>query len=231
MYNMYENGTYLRNNATWHAEDSSWKAEQIIQLIKKNGISASTICEIGCGAGEILNELRERFHDEIKLYGYEISAAAFELCKRKAKKNLIFLLRDLLEEDEGGFDIVLAIDVVEHVEDYMTFLRKLRHKGAYKIFHIPLDLSVQSVLRSSPLLVRRKRIGHIHYFTKETALATLKDCGYKVIDFTYTRPSLELPHRGWKANLLKMPRALAFALSQDLGSRLLGGFSLLVLAK
>ncbi|MDX9745689.1 MAG: hypothetical protein WCX84_00020 [Syntrophales bacterium] len=96
------------------------------------------------------------------------------------------------------FDIVMAIDVFEHVEDCFGFLRKLKEKAEYKIFHIPLDLSVQTVLRSFPIIHGRKSVGHIHYFTKETALETLKDTGYLIIDYFYTGGSLELPNRGWK---------------------------------
>ena len=129
------------------------------------------------------------------------------------------------------FDIVMAIDVFEHVEDCFGFLRKLKEKAEYKIFHIPLDLSVQTVLRSSPIIHGRKSVGHIHYFTKETALETLKDTGYLIIDYFYTGGSLELPNRGWKANILKIPRKLAFLLNKDLAVRLLGGYSLMVLAK
>lgn len=127
--------------------------------------------------------------------------------------------------------MVLAIDVFEHVEDYFGFLRKLWEKAEYKIFHIPLDLSVQTVFRSSPILKERKTVGHIHYFTKETALETLKDTGYSIIDHFYTGGSLELPNRGWRANLLRIPRKLAFSLNKDLSVRLLGGYSLMVLAK
>lgn len=99
------------------------------------------------------------------------------------------------------------------------------------MFHIPLDLSVQSVLRSSPIMQRRESVGHIHYFTKETALALLKDTGYEVIDYCYTNSSLELPNLSWKAKLMKLPRKLFFFIHQDLTVRILGGFSLLVLAK
>jgi hypothetical protein len=59
----------------------------------------------------------------------------------------------------------------------------------------------------------------------------LRDTGYEVIDWFYTRGSLELPNRGWKANLLSLPRKLLFFIHQDLAVRVLGGFSLLVLAK
>ncbi len=129
------------------------------------------------------------------------------------------------------FDIVMAIDVFEHVEDYFGFLKKLREKAEHAIFHIPLDLSVQTVLRSAPIIKYRKSVGHIHYFTKETALETLKDIGYEIVDYFYTGSSLELPNRGWKANLLNAPRRLAFLVNKDLAVRLLGGYSLMVLAK
>jgi len=133
--------------------------------------------------------------------------------------------------EELTFDLVMAIDVFEHVEDYFGFLRKLKNRGTYKIFHIPLDLSVQSVLRSSPILKERSSVGHIHYFTKETALETLRDTGYEVVDYFYTNSSLELKNRGWKANLMKLPRALFYSIHKDLSVRIFGGFSLLVLAK
>lgn len=230
MAQIYTDGTYLDNNSSWHEEDSPWKAKQIKKIIEKNALTPNKICEIGCGAGEILNQLSNHFSGK-EFYGYEISPQAFELCKKRSKTNLTFLHLDLLEESPEYFDIVMAIDVFEHVEDYFGFLRKLRKKAEYKIFHIPLDASVQTILRSSPIIKVRKLVGHLHYFTKETALETLNDTGYEIVDYFYTSSSLELPNRGWKANLLKTPRKLAFAINKDLTVRILGGYSLLVLAK
>ncbi len=230
MTQIYEDGTYLCNNPGWHAEDSPWKARQINNIIKKNALAPRTICEVGCGAGEILNQLSAMYVDR-DFIGYEISSRAFELCSKKSKANLTFRLADLLKDDIAHFDIVMAIDVIEHVEDYFGFLRKLKEKAEYKIFHIPLDLSVQTVFRSSPILKGRKSVGHIHYFTKETALETLKDTGYTILDYFYTAGSLELPDRGWKSNLLAIPRKIAFSLNKDLAVRVLGGYSLMVLAK
>ena len=171
------------------------------------------------------------YGESVIFSGYEVSPQAIEMCSRKAKKNLQFFLKDLLAERGVLFDVVMAIDVIEHIEDYFGFLRKLRAKGRYKVFHIPIDLSVQSVLRCSPLLEGRDKVGHIHLFTKETALASLKDAGYEVVDYFYTRGSLELPKRGWQTNLMRLPRKLSFSVHQDLAVRIFGGFSLLVLAK
>ena len=50
------------------------------------------------------------------------------------------------------FDLLLMLDVFEHVEDYIGLLRAVRSKAKQKLFHIPLDLSVQSVLRRDGLL-------------------------------------------------------------------------------
>jgi cyclopropane fatty-acyl-phospholipid synthase-like methyltransferase len=228
---IYQDGTYLGKNPTWHQEDSSWKAKQICRILRKNDINPSTICEVGCGAGEILNCLANTCGANVLFSGYEISSQAFEICKKKEKQNLRFFLKDLLAEREASFDVVMAIDVFEHVEDYFGFLRKLRDKGKYKVFHIPLELSVQAVLRCSPILRSRAKVGHIHLFTKEIALAALKDTGYEVVDYFYTRGSLEVPNRSWKTRLMMLPRRLFFFIQQDLAVRTLGGFSLLVLAK
>jgi hypothetical protein len=137
----------------------------------------------------------------------------------------------MLGESGLHFDVVLAIDVIEHVEDYISFIKKLREFGTYKIFHIPLDLSAQSVFRAWPITELRRNVGHLHYFFKQTALATLEDCGYTIIDHRYTASRLELPNQALSSRIMRIPRRMMFALNADMAVRLLGGYSLLVLAK
>lgn len=222
MTQIYNDGTYRENNPTWYEEDSPWKAMQIKRIIEKNFLNPNTICEIGCGAGEVLNQLSKHYDDEKEFFGYEVSPQALELCSTRSKQNLIFKLSNLLDDNTVYFDIAMAIDVFEHVEDYFSFLRKLKTKAKYKIFHTPLDLSVQSVLCSSPILKLRKSVGHIHYFTKETALEALKDAGYEIVDYLYTNSSIGLPKRGWKVNLLKIPRKLFLSVDNDWAIRVFG---------
>lgn len=228
---IYSNGSYLKDNPTWHEEDSPWKAEQIAKILLRNNIHPASVCEIGCGAGEVLRSLKSRLNGDTKYSGYEISPQAFEICQQKKAENLEFHLKDLLADDGAKFDVVMAIDVFEHIEDCFGFLRKLRPKGRYQVFHIPLDLSVQTVLRATPITNARESVGHIHYFTKETALAILNDTGYEVVDHFYTNGSLDLPHRGWKSSLLKLPRKILYSIQKDWCVRMLGGSSLLVLTR
>lgn len=231
MSEIYGDGTYLAQNPDWHEGDAAWKADQIEAMLDRNELRPRTIAEIGCGAGGILRELAERRPDTT-YDGYEISPQAHELCTAQPADSVRYHLADLLTEPpDVTFDMVMAIDVFEHVDDYLGFLRALRKRATHSLFHIPLDLSVQTVLRSSPILKGRASVGHLHYFTKETALATLADTGYEVLDHFYTASSLDAPNLRLKPRLIKLPRRLAFKLHPDMAARVLGGWSLLVLAR
>ena len=70
---MYTQGGYIIKNPTYHIEDSTWKANQIIKIIRRNNLSPNSICEVGCGAGEILNQLYLNLPKGILFNGYEIS--------------------------------------------------------------------------------------------------------------------------------------------------------------
>ena len=226
----YQNGDYLENSSDWHVQDSPWKAQQIKKIIDRNKMSLKSVCEIGCGAGEILSQLsRMPSFTEIPFFGYEVSKTAFDLCKKRETEDLKFYYKDLLGE-ELIYDLVLCIDVFEHVENYIGFLQKLKEKGKYKIFHIPLDLSLSALLRRS-LVNGRKSVGHLHYFTPDTALATLIDCGHEIIDVMFTPSFAAVPPKSVKGKLAKIPRLMLYSISARLMSTLIGGASLMVLTK
>ena len=225
---IYADGGYQRLNETWHAEDSAWKAQQITRILQANHVAPKRFCEVGCGAGQILCHLSRALPNSV-FVGYEVSPQAFELCKDVESERVTFRLQDITKE-KARFDCLLCIDVIEHVEDYMGFVRALKTKAEYKVFHIPLEVYALSVLRAG-LLAGRKQWGHLHYFTRETALATLTDCGYEIVDCMYTKWFADIVHKTFKGRLAKLPRQMLFSLSPDLGVRILGGCSLLALAK
>ena len=230
MQDMYVSDRYAEKNPTWHEEDAPWKAGHIARMIKKNNLPRERICEVGCGTGDILLNLEKAF-PTARLSGYEISPAAFGRAAQKETAHTKFFLKDLLAETDVTFDLVLVIDVIEHVEDYISFTRKLRPFGTFKIFRIPLDLSAQSILRAWPIAELRHNVGHIHSFFKQSALATLEDCGYTIVDYCYTASRLELPNQALTSRLMRLPRRLMFAIDADFAVRLLGGYSLMVVAR
>jgi ubiquinone/menaquinone biosynthesis C-methylase UbiE len=225
---LYVDGRYAEQHPDWHQEDSPWKAQQILKMIERAGLKPQSVCEIGCGAGAILANL-QKSKPECSFTGYEVSPQAFQLAISKSNQGLRFL-QEIRPEPRKSFDVVLVIDVMEHVEDCFDFLRKLQPHGKDFILHIPLDLSVLSVLREWPLMKRRRGVGHLHYFTKATALATLEDSGYQVRDYFYTK--IEDAHLPLKTRIFRwLPSAiLSWVLSQDSIVRIFGEYSLMVLA-
>lgn len=127
---------------------------------------------------------------------------------------------------------MLVIDVFEHIPDYLSFLEKCKLKAKYKIFHIPLDIHVSSVLRNS-FVPTRYTIGHLHYFTYESALAVLKDTGHEIIDYFYTNGAIDLfkQHPSIKKAIANIPRFIFSKINIHLSAKLFGGYSLLVLTE
>jgi SAM-dependent methyltransferase len=228
---IYTDYEYLQKNPTWHVEDSKWKADHILRMLRTYDISPQTVCEVGCGAGETLKQLQANTKEDCEFFGYEISPTAFRLCEKRANQRLHFKLKDIASEDVW-FDLLLVIDVIEHIEDYWGFLRSIRTKSKYKIFHIPLEFCAGAALRTRPL-DSWNSFGHIHYFMKDTALQSLKDTGYEIIGSLYTFSSRQksLHHPSPLLSLQNLIRMATFVISRDYSVRLFGGYSLLVLAK
>lgn len=233
MADIYTSGEYLNlTDKTWHSEDSKWKARQISKLLKKNKIEAENVVDIGCGAGRILFELYETgICKGARFSGYDISPQAISLCPQGQKENLAYYCQDFLQTEESA-DLLMAIDVFEHVPDYLGFLETCRKKARLKVYHIPLDLHVSALLRNS-FLNTRKDLGHLHYFTADSALASLKDTGHEILDVVYTNGSSGVfkQHPSIKTAIANIPRFVFGLFSVPLSARLFGGYSLLVLAK
>ena len=67
MDSIYTNGTYLRNNPVWHADDSAWKAGHVATMLERHALAPQSVCEIGCGAGEFLRALSISDADKEKI--------------------------------------------------------------------------------------------------------------------------------------------------------------------
>jgi SAM-dependent methyltransferase len=227
--NIYTDGSYLaKTGGTWHLEDSPFKARQVAKMLARHiEIEPDTICEIGCGAGGILAELQKMLPRHIAFTGYDISPQAHALSTQFSNPRCQFILGHAFA-DHSRYDLILVMDVIEHVEDYFSFLRHSREKGDWKLYHIPLDAYVSGILRGNNSW---DSAGHLHLFTIETALKALQHSGHRIVDWIFTDGAISIPNktvRGRIANLVRIPLS---KVSIRLTSRLLGGYSMLVLAK
>jgi len=224
-------GRYGEAHPTWHVEDSDWKAEHVRSLLRRNGIVPESVCEIGCGAGAVLGAIHDRLPGA-SLVGFEVAKDALELAAPRATSRLRFELRDVVTDPpEGQFDLALLLDVVEHVEDPFELLRAVKGLARRTVLHLPLELSVQALLRPGRLERSHEQSGHLHFFNEETALALLVDAGFRVVDTVITAGGVETRRPTFRAKAARLPRALVYRLHPSAAARLLGGCSLLVLAE
>ena len=229
--NIYQTNEYAKKHPDYHVSDSFWKVKHIIKMIKKNKLDVQTVCDVGCGAGEVLYQIQKLLPPEVEYFGYDISPKAIELGKQRENEKLRFFCEGLLHKEVDPFDLLLCIDVFEHIEDYLGFLVDLRSKAKYKIFHIPLDMSMIMLVQAGTLVEVRRDWGHLHYFSKETAIASLEDAGYTIIDWFFLPMAIDMANKRLTATLLKWPRKLIARFNQGLAARMLGGVTLMVLAE
>jgi SAM-dependent methyltransferase len=227
---MYTAGRYLEQNPDWHVEDSAWKGAQVARILAENGVAFRTCVEVGCGAGRVLQDIARRY-PAAACTGYDISPQCEPFWRQIDEPNVAFRREDFLASGEVA-DLLLLVDVFEHVDDYLGFLRALAPRAHWFAFHIPLDMNVQGLLRDKPLALRDS-VGHLHYFSKGSALRTLEDCGYTVRAWFYTKGSSEAGQstRTAKSQLLNLARGALFGSAPDLTVKLFGGYSLMVLAQ
>jgi SAM-dependent methyltransferase len=226
----YLNGDYAEKNPDWDSGDSGWKAANVARILSDHGLAPDDVVEIGCGSGAVLVALRQLM-PAASYSGYDIAPAAESFWSAPLAQGIRFELADFHATTRRKADAILLLDVIEHVGNPWDFLTSLRDRADHLVLHFPLDLSVSSVLREKPLLHVRDKVGHLHFYTKGLVLALMEECGYDVIEARFTGASLNSPNRGLRTKILGLIRRAIFMLDRDFGARLLGGETLMVLAR
>ncbi|MEZ6062244.1 MAG: class I SAM-dependent methyltransferase [Planctomycetaceae bacterium] len=225
---LYTEGSYLEQHPEWHAERSPWKAGHVVRGIREAGLTPATLCDIGCGTGLALAEVTRGLNGIRRAVGFDPSP---DVPLHPKAKDVIEFRRENAASCSETFDIAIMLDVFEHVEDYFGFLRDCRHLAQHHIFHIPLDANARTVVGSGCDRPRRT-LGHLHYFSRLTALATLRDTGYEPIHWHFTKSGWDGPGANrspWKP--INILRRVCYQVSPEYTHRVLGGLSLLVVAR
>ncbi len=238
---LYTSEDYIKHNPDWHVDASPWKASVMLQAIARNHLQPRSVCEIGCGAGEILKILQANLDPACDFRGYDIAPDAIAMAKSRENEHLHMFLGDMRDDTAYFCDLILIIDTLEHFENCFELLRDIKSKSTYKIFQLPLDISVKSVL-GNKLPEYRHATGHLHFFTKDIALEVVKAAGYEIVDWFY---AIE-PFRGAGARplsfplslvrtvvraLQRFPRLVLYGLNKDFAARVFGDWKLIVVLK
>jgi 2-polyprenyl-6-hydroxyphenyl methylase / 3-demethylubiquinone-9 3-methyltransferase len=110
----------------------------VIQEIEQRFSHPVNILDVGCGAGFLTNALAEKGHD---VKGIDLSATSLDVARQHDRTNSVDYLHGdayALPFASESFDVVAAMDILEHVEDPRRLIqeasRVLRKKGIF-FFH------------------------------------------------------------------------------------------------
>lgn len=156
--------------------------EKVAQVVGKN----KKVLDIGCANGLFGKYLKK---SKNTVYGIEIS----DKMAMQAKKNLdkVFTLdieKEHLPFKNNEFDVILCMDVLEHLFDSKATLQKLKNflkPNGLLIVTIPnaVHWSMRLHILLGKFNYEEKGLrdsGHIRFFTFSTAISLFKQSGYKI---------------------------------------------------
>jgi 2-polyprenyl-3-methyl-5-hydroxy-6-metoxy-1,4-benzoquinol methylase len=145
---------------------------------------ADRILEVGCGSGLTLRWLKERY-PEATTVGIEYEAS--NTAKLKENTDAFYIAdAETFSQNIGSFDIILFLDVLEHLRNPETVLRKfVEHlaPGGTVVVSVP---NVSYIGVTLPLIVARKFSyadagildrTHTRLFVESTAIELLNSAG------------------------------------------------------
>ncbi len=159
-------------NYRWMPERTIREASSII-----NNIKFDTVLDYGCAKGFMVYALRLLGKEA---YGADVSQYAVENCHPKVKDYLQVI--ENTEQLTGGWDLIIAKDVLEHIpKDIIpSVLSELRRRCKTLFVAVPLGDGKRYRIREYEMDVT-----HVVREPEEWWLTTLVDAGCKIKYFDY----------------------------------------------
>ncbi|MDO9424799.1 MAG: class I SAM-dependent methyltransferase [Methylobacter sp.] len=193
---------------------------QIIDLLPD---FSQRVLEIGCGSGQTLETLK-KMQACAETVGVELFEAAADSARNRV--DTVYCLdveKNPLPAHIGKFNLILLLDVLEHLVDPWTLLKRLKEE------HLAVDgkiiISLPNARHFSlvlPLLVGRFDYvergildkTHLRFFTKDSATKLLKSAG---LNIEAIKPaSLDIRLNSGKLNVITLGLFSGFIASQYL---------------
>ena len=165
----------------YEVEDRHWwfrgRAAVVGALIGRLDLPASPrILDAGCGTGRNL----QRYAQLGPAEGIEPSADAVQFCRERGLDNVQQAVLEQLPFGEGSFDLTIATDVLEHVDDDAVALRELHRvaaPGAALVMTVPAFRWLWSE--------EDDRLGHRRRYTRKQLRRVAEDSGWQPLFATY----------------------------------------------
>ena len=138
---------------------------------------SESVLDVGCGAGVFLDKIRPHCKG---VAGLDFSPVAIDLLRSKGIDGKVGELPEICFPDKS-FDVVVATEIVEHLDDPVSLLKEAVRVGRQKVILTVPD----------NVLGPEEFIGHRQLFTRETLEAMLRQffADFEIESFTDTFPT------------------------------------------
>jgi SAM-dependent methyltransferase len=122
-------------------EDHYWwfvsRRELVVDQVGRLPLPADArLLDVGCGTGAIAVALR-RFG---RVFGVDASPLALERCERRGLTEVVLGSAESLPVDDDSVDVIVAADILEHLDDDMAALAEFRRTlkpGGHAVIAVP----------------------------------------------------------------------------------------------
>jgi len=179
------------------------------EIIDLMPIFSQRVLEVGCGAGQTLEMIKGK-NRCAETVGIELfRAAADEARCRVDSVHCLDVEKDPLPENIGKFNLILLLDVLEHLVDPWTVLKKITNNYLEEDGKVIVSLpNAQHFSLVLPLLLGSFRYAdrgildktHLRFFTKSSAAELLESANLNIEKMKPT--SLDVHLNSGKLNIL-----------------------------
>ncbi|MCU0433223.1 MAG: class I SAM-dependent methyltransferase [Bacteroidia bacterium] len=145
------------------------------KLIRKY-IKSGKLFDLGAGWGHFLLAGKQLGYD---VYGIEISKYPYIYAKEDLKLPVDHI--DFFEMPPQKFDVITLWDVLEHIDQADTFVKKcaeMTNPGGYIVLQVPqIDSFIAKRMKENWKMMG---LDHVNYFSKKTITRILNNNGYEV---------------------------------------------------
>ena len=147
-------------------------------------IDVKKVLDLGCGEGFVINKLLS-FYPHLEITGVDIDADALDLAQR-LNPGTEFIREDIytFSCEKKSFDLVMAIEVLEHMEKPEGVLRSIKEiTSRYALFSVPNEpfFRISNFIRCKNFFRLGNDPEHLQNWSKGQFLRLLEKNGFKIL--------------------------------------------------